>query len=85
MEPIDICPPYWPFLLWWHIHHPHGPGPDPGPIDKQLFATLDQHFAAISVTALAGRLGDVKVAREISALGARIASDPMPGLQGLAK
>ena len=30
MEP-DLCPPWWPALLWSLIHRPHGPFPEPDP------------------------------------------------------
>lgn len=30
MDP-ELCPPWWPELLWWLLHHPHGPEPpEPG-------------------------------------------------------
>jgi len=29
MEP-EICPPWWPSLIWWLLHHhPHEPEPEP--------------------------------------------------------
>lgn len=80
MEP-DICPPHWPWLIWWLIHHPHGPTPDPPPIDKQLLNRLDERFAAIAVAGLAGRLADKRVAGDIGKLVGPLASDPMPGLR----
>ncbi len=27
MEP-DLCPPWWPSLIWWLIHHHHEPEPE---------------------------------------------------------
>jgi hypothetical protein len=79
MEP-DICPPWWPNLLWWLLHHPHGPGPDPGPIDKGLLTRLDAHFAAVAVAALATRLSDRTAREEVGRIAGELASDPMPGL-----
>jgi hypothetical protein len=87
MEP-DICPPYWPELLWWLFHHHHpipGPDPDPWPIDKQLMNELDAHFAAIAVAGLAGRLGDKRVREEVGKLAGHLASNPMPGLGQLSR
>lgn len=79
----DTCPTYWPALLWWLIHHPHGPGPDPGPIDRELVAKLDAHFANIAVAALAGRLSDKKAGHQIGTLASKLASNPMPGVAEL--
>jgi hypothetical protein len=25
MDDVDICPPWWPRMLWWLINHPHEP------------------------------------------------------------
>ena len=79
MEP-DICPSWWPRLLWWILHHPRGPGPDPGPIDKDLIARVDAHLAAIAVAALSTRLSDATAREQIGRLAGKLASDPMPGL-----
>jgi hypothetical protein len=76
MEP-DICPPYWPRLIWWLIHHPHG---DSGPIDKGLFSRLDAHFAAVAVAALSPRLPDAGISKEVGGIFGKLASNPMPGL-----
>ena len=75
MEP-DLCPPYWPRLVWWLIHHPHG---DRGPIDKQLFNRLDAQYAAVAVAGLATHLSDKRVGEDVGNLVAPLASDPMPG------
>jgi hypothetical protein len=85
MDDTPLCPPYWPAILWWLIHHPHGPGPDPGPIDRQLLDRLDAHFAAVAVAVLSGRLADKRVSEEVGRLAGRLASDPMPGLGGLTR
>ena len=74
MEP-DLCPPYWPRLIWWLIHHPHG---GPGPIDKQLFNRLDAQYAAVAVAGLATHLSDKRVGEDVGNLVASLASDPMP-------
>ena len=37
MEP-ETCPPWWPNMLWWLIHHPHisDPNPpEPYPIERE--------------------------------------------------
>ncbi len=83
MEP-DLCPPWWPAVLWWLIHH-HGPGPDPGPVDVKLFASLDKVLAAVAVGALVTRLGDKSIAQQVQKLISPAASDPMPALTGLAQ
>jgi len=71
-------------VLCWLIHH-HGPGPDPGPVDVKLFATLDKVLAAVAVGALVTRLGDKGIALQVQKLVSPAASDPMPGLTGLAQ
>jgi len=73
MEP-DICPPWWPNLLWSLLHH-HGPGPGP---DKNLVNRLDAHFAAIAVSALSTRLADSSAREEVGRIAGELASDPMP-------
>ncbi len=83
MDDIPLCPDWWPRLLWWHIHHPHGPG-DPGPIDRERFAKLDAHFSALAVEALSARLGDSRMTEQVGALVGTLASDPMPLRAGLA-
>ncbi len=61
MEPEDICPPYWPELLWRIFHGPPPPPPgEPYPIDL-----VDSVFAAISVRFLATRLGDTEFSGSI--------------------
>lgn len=82
MEP-DLCPPWWPSIIWWLIHHPHGPGPDPGPIDRKLLTELDSHFASVAIAALAGRLSDRKAAEQVGSALGKLASNPMPGLASL--
>ncbi len=82
LDDVPICPPWWPIIIWWHIHNPPGPGPDPGPIDRQLVAKLDAHFAAVAITALSNRLGDRKIAEQVGINVGRLASNPMPGLGG---
>jgi hypothetical protein len=80
MEP-DLCPPYWPALLWELLHRRHPiPPPEPWPIDKQLITQLDAHFAAIAVVGLASRLGDKRASEEVGKLAGKLASNPMPGL-----
>jgi hypothetical protein len=81
MEP-DTCPPYWPRLIWWLIHHPHGAG-DLGPIDKQLFNRLDAQYAAVAVAGLATHLSDKRVGGEVGELVGSLASNPMPGFSQL--
>lgn len=71
MEP-DLCPPYWPAIIWWILHHPRKPGPDPGPLVEKL----DVYFAAIAVSALAGNLGDKKIAEQIRQLAAPMVGKP---------
>lgn len=85
MEP-DLCPPYWPELLWSLLHHRHpvpGPDPDPWKADRQLITQLDSHFAAIAVAGLAGRLGDKQIGEEVGKLAGKLASNPMPGFRQL--
>lgn len=82
MDDVPLCPPWWPSMIWWLIHH-HGPGPDPGPVDREAFKRLDAHFAGLAVEALAGRLDDAKVGREIDGLVNRLKSDPMPAIAAL--
>lgn len=80
MDDVELCPPWWPRMIWWLIHHPHGPG-DPPPIDRELFTQLDTHFAAVAITALAGRLSDKKIGEQVGNLAGKLrSSDPMPGL-----
>jgi hypothetical protein len=60
---VDICPPWWPNLIWYLIHHPkHGPGPDPGP--------LDELFKVIAISQLAGQLADEGLGKQIQSLTA---------------
>ncbi len=81
MDEIPLCPDYWPRLLWQRVLHWHIP--DPGPIDRQLIAELDAHFAALGVLALSNRLNDAKASEEIARVTARLASNPMPGVTRL--
>jgi hypothetical protein len=48
MDP-DICPPYWPELIWWLLHH-HGPTPPPPPDGYRQF---DRLFANVAILTLA--------------------------------
>jgi hypothetical protein len=82
MDDVPLCPDHWPGIIWYLIHH-HGPGPDPGPIDRKLFTQLDSHFAALAISAMASRLSDKKVAEQIEGLAGKLSAEPMPGLTGL--
>jgi hypothetical protein len=82
MDDVPLCPPYWSEIIWWLIHH-HGPGPDPGPLDRELVAQYDAHFAALAISALASRLSDQKVAQQIGTLTSKLSSTPMPGLSAV--
>jgi hypothetical protein len=58
----DICPPYWPELIWRLIHRP-GPPPPP-PWFEELFLTIsiDQMAAAHPNRALGERIREVTTA-----------------------
>jgi hypothetical protein len=81
MEPDELCPPYWPLVIWRLIQR-FPPPPDPDPIKHQL-ARLDSYFAAVSIVALASRLADKKIGNEVAGIVGKLASDPMPALTGL--
>jgi hypothetical protein len=52
----DICPPWWPNLLWWRIHHP--PKGD-GPVwDERQMKVVDEVLASLSVFVLSGSLSE---------------------------
>jgi hypothetical protein len=84
MDDIPLCPPYWPELIWRLIHHlPPPPDPDPDPVYRtDLFKHLDSHFAALAVGALASRIGDEKVGREIGEVAFRAGPQPDPWVSG---
>jgi hypothetical protein len=74
----EICPPDWPYLLWRVLQPPR-------PADSHAFnageiAKLDRAFAAISIVALASRLGDEESIERVVGSVASIPSDPMPAV-----
>jgi len=58
---IEICPPWWPNLLWYILHHRPGPPPPPW---------MDELFKVIAINELAGQLADQGLARDIQGLTA---------------
>lgn len=82
MEP-DICPPWWPWWLWWFIHHPHGPGPDPGPIDREAFTKIDRYLSTFAIAVLSSRLGDARITQQAQSLVGPAASDAMSAIASL--
>jgi len=46
MDVDDICPPWWPNILWWIHHHVPGPPPPPDPWREQLFRAIAIHDLA---------------------------------------
>ena len=57
----DICPPWWPNLLWWLIHHP--PKGD-GPIwnEKQM-KVMNEVLTSMSVLVLSESLGGANASK----------------------
>lgn len=45
MEP-ELCPPWWPELLWSLLHHEHHPGPPP---PEEWLRDLEEVLAALAV------------------------------------
>lgn len=70
-----ICPPYWPEIIWWLIHHgpPPGPGPDPGPV-------YDQLFSAVATFALATRLQEKGAVNQVRTVALEQMRDAVAGL-----
>jgi hypothetical protein len=56
-----ICPPYWPEIVWWLLHH-HIPIPDPGPDPGPIY---DQLFSAVATFAMASRLQEKGAVRQV--------------------
>lgn len=48
MDDIDICPPWWPRIIWWLIHHPpRGPGPRPPSATKAVTEATESLLVAL--------------------------------------
>jgi hypothetical protein len=46
MEP-ELCPPWWPSLIWWLLHH-HHPEPEPEWI-RQVEGPIEEVLGALSI------------------------------------
>src|SRR5258708_6054494 len=71
MDDVELCPPYWPALIWKLIHH-HGPvpQPDPSPWMERIFAGLAIHQLASTLEpSAAAAVRDVAVRQVGTALG----------------
>ena len=69
MDPIDICPPWWPHLLW-HLHHPppivfpHDPPPNPVNYPPEINRIL----LALVTYSSTYQIGDEAAAMELRAI-----------------
>ncbi len=52
-DDTELCPPYWPSLIWWLIHH-KGPRP---PRDDDRFERYDDLFQTVALLTFADQLG----------------------------
>lgn len=68
---IDICPPWWPDVLWRIFHRHPGPPPPPDP-------WLEDLLVVVSIHELAGQLRNAE-------LGGRIQGITGQALEGVTK
>lgn len=62
---IDICPPWWPEILWRILHHgPRPPEPPPDP-------WLEDLLIVVSIHELAGKIRNVDLAGRIQGVTAQ--------------
>jgi len=73
MDVDDICPPWWPNILWSIHHHVPGPPPPPDPWREQL-------FRAIAIHDLAEGLSDRELASGIQGAAAKAIQGSVGGL-----
>lgn len=59
MDP-DICPPWWPGLLWWLLHHPHHPEPPEEWIKKPTEELLIGIATYVQAQAFFGKQGELR-------------------------
>jgi len=60
----DICPPWWPRLIWW-LHFRPWPGPEPGPNPVNYPPAIDDITASLAIHTLSYLLLDQKAAQSI--------------------
>lgn len=59
MDP-DICPPWWPGLLWWLLHHPHHPEPPEEWIKRPTEELLIGIATYVQAQAFLGKQGELR-------------------------
>jgi hypothetical protein len=69
---VDICPPYWPELIWRLTHRPGPPPPPPWLEELFLMISIDQMAAALPSREVGERIRQV-TSESIKQIGATIA------------
>ncbi len=71
-----ICPPYWPEIIWWLVHH-HEPVPVPDPNPPILYEHL---FSAVATYAMASRLQEKGAVAQVQKVALEQMRDAVAGL-----
>lgn len=69
----DICPPWWPDLLWRLFHRRPGPPPPPW---------IEDLFVVIAINELAGSLSNEKLGRQIQGVTEQALESAMKSFGG---